>query len=286
MYGYIKPRTDDLLVRELSLYHAARCGLCRAMRRKTGLLSALSLRYDFVFLALCRMLAMGQDVTVRYRRCPLHPFGRRAMLEENEALLYAAAASAVVAYLKKEDDITDRGLLARIRALLTLLPAAAACRRAGLSELEERLRDPLLRLADYERRSLASVDLPAEEAGVLLGEVFGASCRGEGRGTLYRIGYSLGRLIYLIDALDDLEDDRKKQNYNPYLLLYGDDEEALLEDAEVGLTLECAALAEAIEALPPGGEEELLAIVRNIVYWGIPDRCREVIGKWRKGEER
>lgn len=30
------------------------------------------------------------------------------------------------------------------------------------------------------------------------------------------MGYNLGRWIYLMDAADDLEEDREKNNYNPF----------------------------------------------------------------------
>ena len=36
---------------------------------------------------------------------------------------------------------------------------------------------------------------------------------------LETMGYNLGRWIYLMDAADDLEEDREKNNYNPFLLM-------------------------------------------------------------------
>ncbi len=283
MYGYIRPVAEELLVKELSLYRAFGCGLCRTMRRETGLLSAAAMQYDFVFLALCRTLLEGRPVTVRYRRCPRHPFRRRAMVEENEALVYAAAATAVVNYLRKEDDICDRGGLRKLRAVLTLLPAAYANRRAELRSLESKLDECVYRLYSCELEEDPSVDLPAEIVGEMVGTVFSSSYEGEGSGILYRIGYHLGRFVYILDALEDFYQDRRKGNYNPFVLLYEQELENLPEDAEVSLRLELAELAAAVEALPFAKEEALEPIVKNILYLGLPARMETVLAALRKG---
>lgn len=41
------------------------------------------------------------------------------------------------------------------------------------------------------------------------------------RRVLYRLGYLMGRYVYLCDALDDIESDLKKHRYNPFILAEG-----------------------------------------------------------------
>ena len=48
MFGYIKPHSPELKVREDAYYRGVYCGLCRAMGRCTGCLSRFTLSYDFV----------------------------------------------------------------------------------------------------------------------------------------------------------------------------------------------------------------------------------------------
>ena len=283
MFGYIRPVAEELMVKELSLYRAFGRGLRRAMRRETGLLSTLAFRDDFVFLALCRTVLEGRPVAVRYRRSLRHPFRRLMTVEENEALVYTAAASAVVNYLRKEDDICDRGGIRKLRALVTLLPAAYANRRAELRSLEAKLDECIYRLYDQELEEAPSVDLLAEVMGDMVGSVFSSAYEGEGSGTLYRIGYHLGRFLYLLDALRRFYEDRKRGNYNPFVLLYETELEALPEDAEVSLRLELSELASAVEALPFGKEEALEPIIKNILYLGLPARMKTVLAALRKG---
>ena len=56
MFGYVKPDKAELLVKEYEFYRATYCGVCRAMKKYTGVLSNVGLSYDSVALALVRML--------------------------------------------------------------------------------------------------------------------------------------------------------------------------------------------------------------------------------------
>lgn len=282
MYGYVKPQEGELLVREYTRYRAFYCGLCRTMRCRSGLFSPLALRDDFVFLAICRTLCEG-EAPERRRRCPLHPLRRRPMAEATPALLYSAAAAAVLAYLKNRDDLRDGGALLRLRAILAHLPARRARRRAALSELEGRLAEPLAELAALEAEGVASVDRAAATSGRILAEVFSAA-HGAGYGAeLSELGACLGRLLYIMDALEDIQSDRRHSSYNPYLLLYPDGGNALAEDAGASLELELAALAAAAGRLPLDRDEELAEIVKNTVHIGLPARANEILAGLSKG---
>lgn len=71
MFGYVVPLTGELKVRELNVYRAYYCGLCKALKseyRKTAVLN-----FDSVFLYL---LADGLRVEAggpQMERCVLHP---------------------------------------------------------------------------------------------------------------------------------------------------------------------------------------------------------------------
>ncbi len=284
MYGYVRPLWDELLLKEISLYRAFFCGLCRAMRKKTGLLSARSLRHEFVFLALCRTLYGEDRVTARYRRCIKHPLAPHLEVDENGGLLYAAAVSALVSFIKREDDLSDKGFLGRTAAALFLPAAALSRRRAHLPLLEGELDSCVLALCDCEINREASVDIPADISGRMMGLIFSSSLSSDG-GVLYRIGYHLGRLIYMLDALDDLWEDERREGYNPFLLLYGKDMKRLHEDASVSLRLELAELSSAIKELPFDREPAIEPLIRNIVYLGLPTEAERVLNKLSGGQD-
>ena len=70
MFGYVKPVTAELLVKDYEFYRATYCGVCRAMKKHTGALSNVTLSYDSVLLALVRMLYVpDSDISAKMRRC-------------------------------------------------------------------------------------------------------------------------------------------------------------------------------------------------------------------------
>ena len=75
----------------------------------------------------------------------------------------------------------------------------------------------------------------------------------------------MGKFIYLLDAYDDLERDRKKNCYNPFLLT-DTTEPQFSQTCESMLQMMMASCAEAFERLPILHYEEIL---RNILYAGV-----------------
>ena len=45
MFGYIRPRIDELRVREAAEYRAAYCGLCRCLGKRCGMSSRFLVKF-------------------------------------------------------------------------------------------------------------------------------------------------------------------------------------------------------------------------------------------------
>ena len=280
MFGYVRPKHSELLVREYDFYRAAYCGVCRSMRKKTGFLSSFSLSYEIVFLALCRMLVTDRHVCCSHKRCIAHPLKKRPCLSGNEALDYAARTSAMLVYQKIEDDRLDSGFLKRCGLAFVRPTFKRAVKRAALGDLFTQTEACLSRLHELEKQKAPSIDAPAHEFGDLLGLVFAEGLEGEIRETFYRVGYHLGKFIYVADAADDFKDDIKDGSYNPFCLLYepGDFESGIPESVHTALYLELGKLSEAVEGLPFEKDKAVENIIKNTIYLGLPERV-EQLGK-------
>ena len=66
-----------------------------------------------------------------------------------------------------------------------------------------------------EKSGTASLDEAADPSGKMLAAIFSQGYYGEDKIQLWRFGYLLGRWIYLLDAVDDIEKDIKSGSYNP-----------------------------------------------------------------------
>lgn len=287
MFGYVKPRYSDLLVKEYDFFRSAYCGVCQAMRRETGFLSSLSLSYDMVFLAVCRMLVTDRAFTAKRCRCTAHPCRGRQCLLGNEAFSYAARASAVLLYEKCLDDKADGSHPLLTRLALPIFRRAA--RRASLSFLMQETGKCLSELSKVEAANTPSVDAPAAIFGDLLGLVFADGLDEENYPLFYNVGYHLGVFIYAADAADDYKSDKKRGSYNPYVLLYPDGEGfdgGIPDHVKVSLQLTLQSLGDAVEKLPFRGDPTLTNIIKNTVYFGLPDRIAQLgISKAKKNKE-
>ena len=286
MFGYVRPLVPQLKVMEYEMYRAVYCGLCRAMGRVTGQASRLTLSYDFTLLAMVRMILEGVTPEFERFRCAAHPLKQRTFVRDNAVLDYAAAMSAVLAYLKNRDDRSDEGGLKKVRAMLAELPLRQMQKRGG-DFLPENAADEVSSrmnvLAELEEAGCTSVDQTADAFGGVLAYVFALGLDGETAVLAEEIGRHVGRFVYVCDAADDLSEDIRRGRYNPLAVGWGGlavTEDGKMTDLvrgslEISLPLDLEGLGRAADRLDRG--HPLTPIVRNLVYLGLPASMRRVL---------
>lgn len=281
MFGYIKPFVPDLRVREHELYRAIYCGLCRSMGRHTGCASRLTLSYDFAFLCAVRLTLEKTKMDVKVTSCALSPWKRRPIMEDNPALAYCAAAAAILTKEKVQDDINDSKGLEKIAPRL-LMPAAKGMAKRALkldSTLPvKEISDGLSRLSQLEAEGCPSVDLVADCFGDVLSAIFAHGLSGGDKAIASAVGKSIGRVIYVLDAADDMEKDKKKGNYNPLNI-----EPMSPESLSLAVHLELSRAEAAVNLMDFEGSIELRELIYNILYEGLPKEADRIFGK-KKGE--
>lgn len=279
MFGYIKPQIPELRVKEHELYKATYCGLCRAMGKRTGCMSKMTLSYDFVFLVLLRKVAEKRTGEVKMRRCIAHPFMRRPMLEIDETLEYCAKTSVMLTRLKLEDNINDshgfKKLLARIVALSTVFFKKTDPK---LKDLETNLKKKIDNLSALEIQNTDSIDSVASIFGDLLGTVASYGLDAENATLCAKIGYHLGKWIYIIDAIDDMASDAKTGSFNAIINSFGnelsDENKNLLR---IALMLELDELSHALEALDFSSHRDVEGILKNTIYIGMVNQTARIL---------
>lgn len=205
----------------MEAYKAVYCGLCRQLGRTFGFPARFTLSYDGTFLALLAMAVAEPGPVMDPGRCPFHPLGRRSFCRENESLSFAADAVVLTLHWKFRDDLADEGFLRRTLAGGGLLLTGRAYRKAAARrpELDAALEEMTGAQAALEAENCPNPDAAAEPTARVYAAVLSAlSPEDESqRRVLARLGYLMGRYIYLADALDDLEKDREAGRYNPFL---------------------------------------------------------------------
>ena len=279
MFGYVREYAPELKVKDYALYKAAYCGLCKSMGKAAGTLSRAGLSYDMVFLALVRMALAHTPYAVLPGRCFVHPFKKRPMMASNDVLDYTARVSVLLTAAKLDDDIRDTRGLKRLIFSAVRPIAAHAKKRAGLVNLYTLMREKLCELASCESSQTASVDIPAALFGELTAAVFAYGFDGAERAIASAAGFHTGKWIYIADALDDFESDRKTGSYNPFVLLYGDgipeEAGALMKGA---LTQSLAEIEKALD-LADFTDASLKALIYNVIYEGMRRRTEQLLDR-------
>lgn len=237
MFGYIRPWAPELRVKEQEAYRAVYCGLCKTLGRQYGPLLRLSLSYDFAFLSILALAVTGEEPQFCQERCVVHPLRQRNCCRQNRALERSAAIATLLLYHKLQDDLADgdAGEKARSYGALPFVKGAYEKAAAQLPQLAQLIGEQMEEQAALEREHCASTDRASEPSAKILEAVLEELSEEPGqRRVLGRIGYLLGRWVYLMDALDDLEEDQRRDNYNPFRYTTSG-EESPQEDAVASL---------------------------------------------------
>ena len=96
MFGYVLPRRDRLSEEAQARYHAAYCGLCRALKLEYGFAARFLVNYDMTFLYF--LLREGDPACPGRCFCPARPWCRKACLPEDGAMRYAADLSVLLSW--------------------------------------------------------------------------------------------------------------------------------------------------------------------------------------------
>lgn len=217
MFGYVSPVKGELKVRELALYNAYYCGLCRTIGRRYGQMARLLLNYDCTFFAML-LSAGNESAPCTPRRCCFKPAkGKQPVRDPDPALDFAADLNVLLAIGKLEDDMRDEHRL-RSAAALPLLRRAGRRAAARRPEAAEAVALCMERLGELESAKCRESDAVADTFAALsrkLGELAPTECESERR-TRGELLYNLGRWIYLFDAWDDREKDKASGAYNVF----------------------------------------------------------------------
>lgn len=265
MFGYVT--TGTLTKEQQERYRAFYCGLCHALGQRYGAMGRMTLSFDSTFLHLLLSSLYEPEESAGSARCLPHPFQAHTWVR-SEITDYCCDMNIALAYHKCLDDWQDEhSLMGRTEAHLL---EKAYCRVAARHPDKCRqIEDCLRQIAVQEKAAEPSLDKLANLTGQMLGCIYRYQ-EDLWADTLQKVGEGMGRFIYLMDAYDDLEADRKHGLFNP-LLPYSQRED-YEEFVKQSLTLLIAECTDAFETLPLVKDIDIL---RSILYAGCWTRYEQ-----------
>lgn len=269
MFGYISINKAEMKFKDYDVYHSYYCGLCKVLKECYGRRGQVTLSFDMTFLVVLLTGLYEPDTKTEMVRCIAHPTQKHAA-KTNEFTEYAAAINIILSYYKCEDDWADerkkkslaaaRLLQPKMKNIEKLYPVKCKVISENLAEISRR-----------EAKNEQNLDIMAGLFGNIMAEIF-AYRHDEWEASLRKIGFFLGKFIYLMDAYDDVEKDIKSGSYNPFKKAYQDDP-AFVDDCRSLLTLMMSECSREFEQLPILLHAEIL---RNVLYSGVWSRYTAV----------
>ncbi len=279
MFGYIIVNKQEMRFREFDCYQSYYCGLCQELKKRYGRSGQMTLSYDMTFVAMLLSSLYEPQAEIGSCKCIAHPFEAHPT-RQNPFTEYAADMNVLFSYYKCLDDWADeKKLSGRVQA--ALLKKKTQRIAAKHPHKAERIYTLLGNIRLYEKAGEKNLDLASGCFGEILSEIF-AWRQDEWESQLRKMGFFLGKFIYLMDAYEDMEKDEKSGNYNVFLLKRKESQGAGDFEKEVYtiLSMMMAECCRAFEKLPI---IENVEILRNILYSGV--WCRyEMVQKKRKKE--
>ncbi len=220
MFGYILPERAHLYIKDFDLYRNFYCGICKSMGRQFGQKTRFSINYDITFLTIVVHNFLGVDVSYETLKCITKPFNKsKQMVKENELTDKMSAINVILCYYKVLDDCIDGNKTSR-KVLAKSLKKAKNKASLQVPGVEEIIAKRYENLRALEGNKETSIDKVADEFASMMGEICDFVVGEKKQDNFTKLCYNVGKWIYLIDALDDFDDDLKTNDYNLFVLNY------------------------------------------------------------------
>lgn len=261
MFGYVTANSEELKIKDYNFYRSCYCGLCRSLKKRHGLTAPLMLSYDMTFVVLLLSGLYEDPFHTGSTRCIAHPT-KKHITRTNKWTDYAADMTVLLAYHNMMDDWQDEKDISHLAMAKTL---ESSYKKVALKypKQAQAVKDYMAKTMESEKRGDTDLDLVSGFTGECLGALLTVE-EDIWEKTLYKTGFYLGKFIYLMDAVDDLEKDKKKGVYNPLLKVAArKDYDAYIENTLLMMMAECSKNFELLPIV------QYTDILRNILYSGV-----------------
>ena len=308
MLGYVVTFKPEMKVKEAELYKAYYCGVCKSIGRRYGQLPRFILSYDAAFLATVLDGFFNDPVEFNRERCMAHP-QKKEPIAKCDAIDFAGDVMLILAWYKGLDDVHDEGSK---KALIftKVFKHKFEILKKKHPKLCEKIGESLKGLSRLEEEKCQSIDKAAEAFAKIMEIIFTEGLqyiydrkieRGQiepsenwnkrienSKIVLSRIGYHLGKWIYVMDAFDDIAENIESGAYNPLIFRYKyEKKETALDFADrIEKSVErnlIIYLSEMAKAFDLADLKKNRGIIENIVYVGLLKKTEQVL-KNREGK--
>lgn len=282
MFGYID--TDkDIAKGAKGLNQTFMCGLCISTKKLFGNIPRMFVNNDINFFNVLFHSYMGIEVDIVHSRCFSSPIKKRTIIATGDITDKLSIANVILVYLNMYDDIVDGSASGKKKVAISTYKSTYNKAVKLWPELDSMMRDYYEQLRTLEGQSCSSIDMVCHPFAELSRQMASMVLGDNVHNRLLDLTYNVGKWIYLIDALDDMTKDNKKNQYNLFISAYGSIDSALEHISEIEFVLYGALNSIAI-AFNDLQLEQYKCILDSTIYGYIRTRTTEVLDRYNKEE--
>lgn len=246
MFGYLEPVKDELKYKYIKEYKKNYCSICNGLKKEFGVIYTALLNYEMVYLYLfIEGIASDRQNEEHLVKCPLNPFYKVRLNVNTRLLDYVCFINYYLAVKKIEDNyIDENSILYKVIYFFAIRKKRYKKKMEKYSIIIKLLEEKMEKFFELERDKEADFDELAVIMGQSLEAIVGFYLEQdhvgkiEERNIAREISFHLGELIYLLDALEDYDEDLKKKRFNPLCkMTLNNQDEKRKEDLKKGVLI-------------------------------------------------
>ncbi len=281
MFGYLGVEKSKLNDGEQGLYQTFMCGVCLSTKKYFSNKVRATISNDINFFNVLFHSVLNADVQISHARCMAHPFTKRTILAPTEITDKIAVCNVLLVALDIFDDVVDGGSLKKRLAYRAIKKDYHKAMQL-MPQASDAFCESYRQLRTLEQANCNSIDKVAEcfsnlsvqFAKQVLGDTCSDFCT--------TLCYNVGKWVYLADALDDIDKDIAKQNYNPFVSAYSlagsQDVAKHLEDIQFEMFAVLNRIAQSYNDM---NLERYTCLLNNIIYTAIRNKTTQILNKYR-----
>lgn len=223
MFGYLRPFKDELKYKYIKEYKKYYCGVCNGLKKEFGSIFSVFLNYEMVYLYIfLEGITCDKQTEECTLKCYFNPWYKSKMAINGNLLEYVCFINYYLAIRKIWDNYLDEKNIL-YKWLYVFLTNRKKYLEKSLKyfEVKETLEKEMDSFYAKEKEQEVCFDELAVVMGHILEDIVVYYMNQENIGTknerelAAKLNFQLGEYIYLLDALEDYEDDLETGKYNP-----------------------------------------------------------------------
>lgn len=280
MFGYVIPDKMNMFMKDFYCYKAYYCGLCKRIGKKCGQCIRLTTNYDMTFLYILSHSVLNIEPKYNNETCILSPVKKKSVTVSDEITDKIVDVNTLLTYYKLIDDKEDSNNYLKSMARVMVVDSKYNKARKNLVELDIYFDKKYKILRGLEKENCDSFDRLADPFASMLVKGTEYILEDKCDENLSDLMYNLGRWVYFIDAIDDIDDDYKKKQFNPFLINYNyiDKQTFLKEKSDTLKLLLMSAYNKINDDFGKLNVKVNEGVLTNILWYGILMRTEDILG--------